>query len=303
MRHINFVSLDTYFGGQFPWMLYLGLDVKSGCLFCAICNDFIYDGTIDGVYTTSVLHAEEKNTRFQGVLMTVFPLCTLRKLHSLSDAQGILHTLGCKWTGILCSGRQYANTLSRYVSSDLELNEVLVKRLMSIRSKRITKSRSNVLHECCFAMFDTQSSRSKLLSQWQAQSQTMQTRPVHLLWNGQAVRGSLFRPSLQFSPEKLIHPKIGLFRWQHALWSYQFSCHNLESFCRTFRSRSTGCPWIFHLRLEPSSLNLSRVHQCIMQLCCPLHVLRTTTERREMRTMWKHHKHGGSDDGCKPRDQ
>lgn len=41
------------------------LDVKSGCLFCIECNDFIFHETIDQLYTGSVLHAEEKATRFQ----------------------------------------------------------------------------------------------------------------------------------------------------------------------------------------------------------------------------------------------
>jgi len=44
----------------------LGLDVGSGCLFCAECNNFIFNETIEQVYTSCILYTEEKTTRFQG---------------------------------------------------------------------------------------------------------------------------------------------------------------------------------------------------------------------------------------------
>ncbi|KXN82983.1 Ubiquitin carboxyl-terminal hydrolase 22, partial [Leucoagaricus sp. SymC.cos] len=41
------------------------LEVKSGCLFCFECNDFAYNEAVDDIYTSSILRAEEKTTRFQ----------------------------------------------------------------------------------------------------------------------------------------------------------------------------------------------------------------------------------------------
>jgi hypothetical protein len=49
------------------FIILLGLDVKSGCLFCAKCNNFVYSDIVDEVFATSALHAEEKSTRFQGI--------------------------------------------------------------------------------------------------------------------------------------------------------------------------------------------------------------------------------------------
>ncbi|TEB19403.1 cysteine proteinase [Coprinellus micaceus] len=41
------------------------VDAKSGRLYCSQCDDFIYDPTLDELYTRTVVSAEEKETRFQ----------------------------------------------------------------------------------------------------------------------------------------------------------------------------------------------------------------------------------------------
>jgi hypothetical protein len=45
---------------------YPGVDTRSGTVFCADCDDFIYDATIDAVYLSTVILIEEQMTRFQG---------------------------------------------------------------------------------------------------------------------------------------------------------------------------------------------------------------------------------------------
>ena len=45
---------------------YPGVDTRSGSVFCADCDDLIYDATIDDAYLTTVLLIEEQLTRFQG---------------------------------------------------------------------------------------------------------------------------------------------------------------------------------------------------------------------------------------------
>lgn len=40
--------------------------MKLGSVFCSECDDFIYDGTFDGIYHATVLNVEEKATKFQG---------------------------------------------------------------------------------------------------------------------------------------------------------------------------------------------------------------------------------------------
>jgi ubiquitin carboxyl-terminal hydrolase 22/27/51 len=44
-----------------------GVDVKSGSIFCAECNDFIYDAEMDNICLSTVVSAEEKQTKFQGL--------------------------------------------------------------------------------------------------------------------------------------------------------------------------------------------------------------------------------------------
>lgn len=44
-----------------------GVDVKSGSIFCRECDDFIYDATMDSIYLSTVVSAEEKQTKFQGL--------------------------------------------------------------------------------------------------------------------------------------------------------------------------------------------------------------------------------------------
>lgn len=43
-----------------------GVDTKTGSIFCAGCDDFIFDATIDAVHLLTVLSVEEQMTRFQG---------------------------------------------------------------------------------------------------------------------------------------------------------------------------------------------------------------------------------------------
>jgi ubiquitin carboxyl-terminal hydrolase 22/27/51 len=44
-----------------------GVDVKSGSIFCRECDDFVYDAAIDSIYLSTVVSAEEKQTKFQGL--------------------------------------------------------------------------------------------------------------------------------------------------------------------------------------------------------------------------------------------
>lgn len=43
-----------------------GADAKSGSIFCCDCDDFIYNVTVDAIYLSTVVSAEEKQSRFQG---------------------------------------------------------------------------------------------------------------------------------------------------------------------------------------------------------------------------------------------
>jgi ubiquitin carboxyl-terminal hydrolase 22/27/51 len=43
-----------------------GVDVKTGSVFCFVCRDFIYHAKIDELYLTSIVTAEEEQTRFHG---------------------------------------------------------------------------------------------------------------------------------------------------------------------------------------------------------------------------------------------
>lgn len=45
----------------------LGVDAKSGCVYCTECGDFIYDSMVEEMRLAAVVKAEEKRTRFQGV--------------------------------------------------------------------------------------------------------------------------------------------------------------------------------------------------------------------------------------------
>lgn len=45
----------------------VGVDVKTGSVFCAHCDDMIYNPTVDHAYTAASVEAEENETRFQGV--------------------------------------------------------------------------------------------------------------------------------------------------------------------------------------------------------------------------------------------
>ncbi|EGN99482.1 hypothetical protein SERLA73DRAFT_168890 [Serpula lacrymans var. lacrymans S7.3] len=42
------------------------VDAKSGAVFCAECDDIIYDTTLDNVFLSTVISVEEKHTNFQG---------------------------------------------------------------------------------------------------------------------------------------------------------------------------------------------------------------------------------------------
>ena len=52
--------------GHIPHITYPGVDTRSGSVFCADCDDFIYDAAIDGVYLSTVVLIEEQMTQFQG---------------------------------------------------------------------------------------------------------------------------------------------------------------------------------------------------------------------------------------------
>lgn len=57
-----FLLLTLYIGAH----TLVGVDVKLGSVFCSECDDFVYDGTFDGIFHATVLDVEEKTTKFQG---------------------------------------------------------------------------------------------------------------------------------------------------------------------------------------------------------------------------------------------
>ncbi|KAF6756816.1 hypothetical protein DFP72DRAFT_963469, partial [Ephemerocybe angulata] len=64
-------------------------DVKSGRVYCSLCDDFIYDPRMEDVYTRTIVSAEEKETRFQesGKLREAFrPWTPSEKDQSALDA-------------------------------------------------------------------------------------------------------------------------------------------------------------------------------------------------------------------------
>lgn len=52
--------------------LFLGVDTKSGSLFCSECENFIYDAEVDELYLSTTLMVEEKQTHFQGARNNFF---------------------------------------------------------------------------------------------------------------------------------------------------------------------------------------------------------------------------------------
>ena len=44
--------------------LNVGLDVKSGAVFCSVCEEFIFDGALDKLYRSTRLVVEAKETHF-----------------------------------------------------------------------------------------------------------------------------------------------------------------------------------------------------------------------------------------------
>lgn len=64
MRTVLFrnVSADI----PIPHVLLPGVDTKSGSLFCAECENFIYDAEIDDFHLSTILFVEEKQSHFQG---------------------------------------------------------------------------------------------------------------------------------------------------------------------------------------------------------------------------------------------
>lgn len=49
-----------------PFTYNIGVDAKSGCVFCSECDDFIYDPSLTELYTSVVVSSEERYTTFQG---------------------------------------------------------------------------------------------------------------------------------------------------------------------------------------------------------------------------------------------
>lgn len=149
-----------------------GLDVGSGCLFCAECNNFIFNETIEQVYTSCILYTEEKTTRFQGTFRASRLLRHLRFSQYLRCLDS--HIL----LGFQMSKKpQPLKVLSRFpVKVRSRFLRLLSKspQKSCTRSTRIIKSRSNVFHECGIAVLDPQSSGPQLFSRRQTQSQTVQ---------------------------------------------------------------------------------------------------------------------------------
>ncbi len=45
----------------------IGIDTKSGAIFCVECEDFVYNTTFNGVYVSATVSTEEKRSIFQGM--------------------------------------------------------------------------------------------------------------------------------------------------------------------------------------------------------------------------------------------
>ncbi len=63
----------------------IGVDAKTGYIFCSECNDFIYDSQLEERHLVTTLSAEEKLTKFKGA----FASCqfTLYAYHFYSLSQ------------------------------------------------------------------------------------------------------------------------------------------------------------------------------------------------------------------------
>jgi len=140
-----------------------GLDVGSGCLFCIECNNFIYDETIEQVYTSGILYTEEKTTRFQGtfvcmetsVTSKIFPVSQmLRESYSpwVPNEQETAALEGA--VAIPCQGKMDNPEIAFKFPSKVHT-----------RSTRIVESWSNVFHECRIAVLDPQPSGPQLFPQ------------------------------------------------------------------------------------------------------------------------------------------
>ena len=63
----------------------IGVDAKTGYIFCSECNDFIYDSKFQERHLVTILSAEEKLTKFKGAFTSrQFTLCAYH-VHSLSQ--------------------------------------------------------------------------------------------------------------------------------------------------------------------------------------------------------------------------
>lgn len=63
--HLLFVS---HFSQSIWSQDLLGADVKTGRVFCSDCDDFVLDAATENVFFSTVLSAEEKESRFLGGL-------------------------------------------------------------------------------------------------------------------------------------------------------------------------------------------------------------------------------------------
>lgn len=51
----------------------LGVDAKSGAIFCVECDDMVYDVVLDAAHSAAVLEAEVKETRFSSASQSFSP--------------------------------------------------------------------------------------------------------------------------------------------------------------------------------------------------------------------------------------
>ncbi|PPQ84018.1 LOW QUALITY PROTEIN: hypothetical protein CVT25_000564 [Psilocybe cyanescens] len=88
-----------------------GVDAKTGSLFCAECDDFVYDSKIEALHLSAMVSAEEKRTKYQSSKHpreTYKPWTpSLKELEALDGVERIpCHACGVGTTADLCIRRR-----------------------------------------------------------------------------------------------------------------------------------------------------------------------------------------------------
>lgn len=161
--------------------------MKTGRVFCSECGDFILDAVTETAFSSAVLTAEEKESRFLG----------LKYLFLRKGALLILLQLLRKRERPIAPGRRPSESFPpwklqfRYLAKVCVRSRFLFSTYQNTRSSWASQPRPNLLHERDPPKLRPQPSPPELLFKRQAQPPIVQGYRLHLLRNGQPVLRNL----------------------------------------------------------------------------------------------------------------